>query len=143
MPHGRPRPRPRNDNGLAETKNGAIVRKHLGDSPIPQHYACEVNTFCQKFLNPYVNVRRSCFFAEDFTDEKGKTRKQYTLKNMMTPYEKLKSLPKTQNFLKPEISFQQLDQIAPAQSDNDAARQLNDARTQLFLSINHRSNHAA
>ena len=40
-----------NDNGLAETKNGAIVRKHLGYSHIPQRFAAEVNAFCREFLN--------------------------------------------------------------------------------------------
>lgn len=41
------RPRHSNDNGLAETKNGAIVRKHLGYGHIPQRFAAQVNTFCQ------------------------------------------------------------------------------------------------
>jgi transposase InsO family protein len=137
------RPRHSNDNGLVETKNGAIVRKHLGYSHIPQRYASEVNAFCQAFLNPYVNFHRPCFFAETFTDDKGKSRKRHALKHMMTPYEKLKSLPNAKDFLKPGISFEQLDPIAHAQSDNESARQLNEARTQLFLSINRRSKHAA
>ena len=55
------RPRRSNDNGLAETKNGAIVRKHLGYRPIPQHFAHEVNAFCRDVLNPYINFRRPCF----------------------------------------------------------------------------------
>ena len=33
------RPRTSNDNALAETKNAAIVRKHLGYAHIPQRYA--------------------------------------------------------------------------------------------------------
>jgi len=37
------RPRHSNDNGLVETKNGAIVRKHLGYAHIPQHFAAQVN----------------------------------------------------------------------------------------------------
>ncbi len=89
------RPQPSNDNGLAETKNGAIVCKHLGYSHIPQRYASEVNAFCQEFLNP-----------------KEKTRKRYLLKNMMTSYEKLKSLPNAKRFLKPGVTFKQLDQTA-------------------------------
>jgi hypothetical protein len=137
------RPRHCNDNGLVETKNGAIVRKHLGYSHIPQRHASEVNAFCQEFLNPYVNFHRPSFFAETFTDEKGQSRKRYPLKNMMTPYEKLKSLPKAQEFLKPGTGFEQLDQLAQRESDNESARRLNTARTQLFLSINRRSKHAA
>ena len=52
------RPRVSNDNGLAETKNAAIVRKHLGYAHIPQRYASAVNAFCREFLNPYVNFHR-------------------------------------------------------------------------------------
>ena len=61
----------------------------------------------------------------------------------MTPYDKLKSLPKTHDFLKPGITFTQLDSFATAISDNEAARRLNEARTKLFQSIHHRSKHAA
>ena len=71
------RPRHSNDNGLAETKNGAIVRKHFGYEHIPQHFAAQVNAMCQDFLNPYVNFHRPCFFAKTITDSKGKERKQY------------------------------------------------------------------
>ena len=137
------RPRHSNDNGLAETKNGAIVRKHFGYSHIPQRFAAEVNAFCQTFLNPYVNFHRPCFFAESITDTKGKTRKRYRQKDLMTPYEKLKSLPNVEQFLKPGITFQQLDDTATAISDNEAAERLNAARMKLFQSINRRSKHAA
>jgi transposase InsO family protein len=137
------RPRHCNDNGLAETKNGAVVRKHLGYSHIPQRFAAQVNAFCQAFLNPYVNFHRPCFFAEVFIDEKGKTRKRYPFRNMMTPYEKLKSLPKARRFLKPGITFKQLDAVATAMSDNEAARRLNQARTRLFQSITRSAKHAA
>ncbi len=137
------RPRHSNDNGLAETKNGAIVRKHLGYSHIPQRFATEVNAWCQGFLNPYINFHRPCFFPEAITDAKGKTRKRYRLKDMMTPYEKLKSLPEAVRFLKPGVTFEQLDQTATAISDNEAAERLNAARKKLFQSINRRSQHAA
>ena len=132
-----------NDNGLAETKNGAIVRKHLGYSHIPQCFASEVNAFCREFLNPYVNFHRPCFFAESVTDAKGKTRKRYRLQDMMTPYEKLKSLPAAGVFLKPGMTFGKLDQTAAAMSDNEAAERLNETRKKLFQSINRRSRHAA
>ena len=45
------RPRHSNDNGLAETKNGAVVRKCFGDSH-PQRYAMQINAFCAAYLNP-------------------------------------------------------------------------------------------
>lgn len=137
------RPRHSNDNGLAETKNGAVVRKHFGYEHIPQRFAAQVNTLCQDFLNPYVNFHRPCFFAETLTDSKGKIRKLYLQNNMMTPYEKLKSLPKAKDFLKSASTFVELDSIANAISDNEAVRRLNEARTKLFRSIHHRSKHAA
>jgi transposase InsO family protein len=137
------RSRHSNDNAQAESKNGAIVRKHLGYSHIPQRFASLVNAFCRDHLNPYVNFHRPCLFAETITDAKGRQRKRYPYKLMMTPYEKLKSLPKAEQFLKPGISFAQLDAQASAVSDNDAAECLNDAREILFKTIFNRSKTAA
>ena len=93
------RPRHSNDNALAETKNGAIVRKHLGYSHIPQRFATAVNAFCAEHLNPYINFHRPCLFAEDITDNKGKIRKRYPQRLVMTPYEKLATLDTVQHFL--------------------------------------------
>lgn len=137
------RPRHSNDNGLAETKNGAIVRKHLGYAHIPQRFADEVNAFCRDCLNPYVNFHRPCFFAESVVDDKGKIRKRYRQKDMMTPYDKLKSLPQAADCLKPGVTFDDLDRLATKISDNQAAERLNAARTKLFQSIHRRSEHAA
>jgi hypothetical protein len=62
---------------------------------------------------------------------------------MMTPYEKLKSLPFAQTFLKPGVSFEKLDTEASAMSDNEAAERLNNARAILFKTIFNRSKTAA
>ncbi len=94
-------------------------------------------------MNPYVNFHRPCFFAESVTDNKGETRKRYRLKDMMTPYEKFRSLPHAEHFLRPGITLEQLDQTAKAISDNEAAERLNEARKKLFQSIHRRSKHAA
>lgn len=137
------RSRHSNDNALAESKNGAIVRKHLGYSHIPQRFATLVNAFCSDHLNPYLNFHRPCLFAETITDAKGRQRKRYPYTLMMTPYEKLKSLLKADQFLKSGITFEQLDAQATAMSDNDAAQRLNDARVILFKTIFNRSKTAA
>ena len=129
------RPRHSNDNALAESKNGAVVRKHLGYAHIPQHCASLVNAFCADFLNPYVNYHRPCFFPETITDAKGKERKRYRYEEMKTPYEKLKSLPEASQYLKPGVTFEQLDTIASEMSDNEAAAALNKARQRLFQAI--------
>jgi len=137
------RSRHSNDNAQAESKNGAIVRKHLGYSHIPQRFAAQVNDFCRDHLNPYVNFHRPCLFAETITDAKGKQRKRYPYRLMMTPYEKFKSLPQAETFLKLGVDFKQLDAQAKAMSDNDAAEQMNAARSTLFKTIFNRSKTAA
>lgn len=137
------RSRHSNDNAQAESKNAAIVRKHLGYSHIPQCFATLVNAFCHDHLNPYINFHRPCLFAETITDAKGRQRKHYPYKMMMTPYEKLKSLPLAEQYLKHDITFQQLDAQAGEISDNEAAQRLNDARAILFKTIFNRSKAAA
>jgi hypothetical protein len=136
------RSRHSNDNAQAESKNGSIVRKHLGYSHIPQRFAALVNTFCREHLNPYINFHRPCFFAETLTDAKGRQRKRYPYQLMMTPYEKLKSLSEAAQFLKPGVTFAHLDALAASISDNEAAEKLNEARTRLFKLIS-QSNTAA
>ena len=137
------RSRHNNDNAQAESKNGSIVRKHLGYSHIPQRFAPLVNTFCSDHLNPYINFHRPCLFCETITDAKGRQRKRYPYKMMMTPYAKLKSLDSAQQCLKPGITFQQLDVQAHAMSDSDAAQQMNDARAGRFNTIFNRSKKVA
>ena len=129
------RPRHSNDNALAECKNGHVIRKQFGHSHIPQHYASQMNEFNRRYLNPHINYHRPCFFPETTTDSKGKQRKTYPYKNMMTPYEKLKSLPDAERCLKPSLSFAILDRVAYEISDNQSAKRLQKARKQLFKTI--------
>jgi hypothetical protein len=126
-----------------ETKNGAVVRKHLGYSHIPQHFAAEVNIFCRDYLIPYLNFHRPCLFAEEIVDAKGKRKKRYPCKGVMTPLEKLASLPEPQRYLKAAITLSGLQREATRISDNEAARRLNQARAALFQSINRRLKRSA
>ncbi|MGB5642338.1 MAG: integrase, partial [Gammaproteobacteria bacterium] len=118
------RSRRTNDNALVEGKNGSIVRKHLGYHHIPQKWAPLINEFNQNYLNPYINYHRPCFFPIVKIDAKGKQKKTYPYQAMMTPYEKFKSLPAAKQYLKPGMTFKQLDDIALSISDNEAANQL-------------------
>jgi transposase InsO family protein len=141
--HTKSRSHHSNDNAQAESKNGSIVRKHLGYSHIPQRFARVVNEFCREHLNPYINFHRPCLFCETITDSKGRQRKRYPYKLMMTPYEKLKSLPTAEQFLKPAITFELLDALARSRTDNQAAERLNEARAKLFRSFSNQSKSAA
>lgn len=129
------RPRRSNDNALAESKNGAVVRKFFGYGHIPQHWAERINNFNRDYLNPYINFHRPCLFPKIRIDDKGKERKIYRYQDLMTPYDKLKSLPNAKDYLKPDTNFEILDQIAAKISDNQAADQLQKARQLLFTLI--------
>ena len=129
------RSRHSNDNALVESKNGHVIRKQFGHAHIPQHYANQVNAFNECYLNAHMNYHRPCLFPVTVTDAKGKERKTYPYDEMMTPYEKFKSLPDAKDYLKPGITFEILDKAAYAMSDNDSAEQLQKARNTLFNCI--------
>jgi transposase InsO family protein len=52
------RSRHSNDNALAEGKNGAIIRKHMGRMHIPKRHAEVIDDFYHEFFNPYLNYHR-------------------------------------------------------------------------------------
>ena len=129
------RPRQSNDNALAEGKNAAVVRKVFGYTHIPQRYAEQLNQFNQAALNPYVNYHRPCLYPTIIIDAKGKQKKKYEYKNMMTPYDKFKSLLHAEQYLKNELTFKDLDDIARTMTDNEAADFLQQQRSLLFKYI--------
>ena len=63
------------DNGLVESKNGAIVRKHMGFTHIAAQHAEEVDRFHRQYLNPYLNCHRPCAIAEVVEQPNGKRRR--------------------------------------------------------------------
>lgn len=129
------RPRHSNDNGLAESKNASVVRKTFGYMHVPQKYADVMNEFNIAALNPYVNYHRPCYFSTTIIDKKGKEKKKYDYKDVMTPYEKLKSIPNAETYLKPGMTFEILDDIAYKMTDNEAADLLQQQRKLLFKHI--------
>ena len=72
------------------------------------------------------------------TDDKGRQRKRYLYEHMMTPYEKLRSLPAAQQRLKAGITWKTLDALASAMSDHKSAKPLNESRDLLFRSLTRR-----
>ena len=129
------RARHSNDNALVECKNGHVIRKLLGHAHIPQDCASELNAFHRHCLFDYMNYHRPCLFAKRTVDERGRETKSYPYEQVQTPYEKLKSLPQAQRYLKSGVSFEQLDAQASAMSDNEAAQKMQKARERLFFQI--------
>ena len=145
------RPRHCNDNAprssrgqaLAESKNASVVRKYIGHGHIPRRFAPLVNEFAQHVLSPFLNSHRPCLFPTHILDAKGRVTKRYRDSDVMTPYDKLKSLDNAERFLNPGVTFDQLDALAHAVSDLEAAHALNDARDALFRAIGRVWNAAA
>lgn len=130
------RPRHANDNGLVETKNGAIVRKHFGYSHISQEHAGKINQFYRERFNVYLNYHRPCGFATIKMDHKGKQKKVYD--TYQTPYERFKSLRspfQALNFLKPDVSWEELRNISLQMSDTESAKDMQKAKQKVFQSM--------
>ena len=137
------RPRRSNDNALVESKNGNVVRRWLGHSHIPEHLAPPANAFLRDFLSPFLNHHRACLFAVEVEESNGRRRRKYPQELVMTPYEKLGSLPAADGFLKPGITFEQLDAVAHAATDLEAAQEVQRARKALFRLVAKALNPAA
>ena len=133
----RSRPRRSNDNGLAETKNGAVVRKLFGYEHIPQRHASRFNTFCVEYFNPFLNFHRPCLFATDKPDPKkpGRIKRVYLPKDAMTPLDKLSSLPQAAAFLREGVRLEDLHTLATALTDVQAGEELHEARMALFKRV--------
>lgn len=129
------RPRHSNDNGLAETKNGAVIRKHMGYVHIPQKNADIVNEFYDKHFNDYLNYHRPCGFPKTIINKKGKERKIYPLAGYQIPYERLKSLPGAENYLKSGITFEELDKTAYAMSHTEYAEKMQKEKQIMFKKL--------
>src|SRR5664280_2170714 len=124
------RPRQSGDNGLVETKNGAVIRKHIGYGYIDAGHADRINSFYREYLNPYLNYHRPCAQADVEIDEKGRKRVRY--KRYQTPLETLLALDKPAQYLRQGLSINALKRIAAALSDTEAARRMQQAKNKLF-----------
>ena len=121
-------------NGLAETKNGAVVRKEFGYAHIHRRHAKRFDTYCREYLNPFLNFHRPCLFATELPDPKkpGRIKRVYRPRDAMTPLDKLASLPEAASYLRPGMTLTELHQLATALTDVQAAKELNEARQALF-----------
>ena len=132
------RSRHSNDNALAESKNACVVRKHMGYSHIPQHFAAPINAFYKDLFNPWLNLHRPCMFASEKVTAKGKIIKTYSHKNVQTPLERLTQLSQSQEppEFKTKITLAMLQAQALIQTDLAAASSMRRAKSELFTLFN-------
>jgi hypothetical protein len=125
------------DNGLVESKNGAIVRKHMGFGHIAAQHAEAVDQFHRRYLNPYVNFHRPCAVAEIVEQPNGKRQRVY--RKWATPFEIFSQAPQCESRLRPGVSMADLESFAQTQSDTEAAIEMQKAKRQLMAGIAKRS----
>jgi hypothetical protein len=125
------------DNGLVETKNGAIVRKHMGFSHIGAQHADAVDQFHCQYLNPYINFHRPCAIAEIVEEPNGKRRRVY--RRWATPFEIFSQTPQCESYLRPSVSMAELERFAKTQSDTEAAIAMRQAKHKLLARITKQS----
>jgi hypothetical protein len=125
------------DNGLVESKNGAVVRKHMGFAHIAAEHAEAVDQFHRRHLNPYVNFHRPCAVAEIVERRNGKRQRVY--RKWATPFEIFSQTPQCESRLRPAVSMADLEAFAQKQSDTEAAIEMQKAKRQLMSGIAQRS----
>ena len=131
------RPRHSNDNGLVETKNGAVIRKHIGFGHISSVHAEDFDRFYRQHFNPYLNFHRPCGVPETRTADNGKTKRVYRW--YATPWEILRQLPEVTRSLRGDLTIDHLAQMATKMSDTEAAMLMREAKRKLFASLVKRS----
>ena len=120
------------DNALVEGKNGAVIRKLIGYGYIAGEHADQIGEFYARHLNPYLNFHRPCGFATVSLDARGKRRRHYKTEDYRTPLEKLKSLERAEQYLKPGLNLAELEREALQMSDTECARRMNAAKSRLL-----------
>jgi len=118
------------DNGLVETKNGAVVRKHLGFTHIAASEAEAMSEFHRQHLNPYLNFHRPCAIAEVIEEPNGKRRRVY--RRWATPFEIFCQTPQCEHYLRAGIRMEELQQFAQAHTDTEAAIEMQRAKKKLL-----------
>jgi transposase InsO family protein len=121
------------DNGLVESKNGAIIRKHIGHGHIDAQHAEAMDQFHRQYLNPYVNFHRPCAVPKVLTEANGKRRRVY--ERWATPFELFREVPRCERCLRPHVTRAELDRFAQLQSDTEAALDMQRSKRKLFQSV--------
>ncbi|MDP2629941.1 MAG: integrase [Candidatus Uhrbacteria bacterium] len=122
-----------NDNALIESKNGAVVRKHMGHWHIPKYEARKINIFYRDCFNEFLNFHRMCAYPTVLVGENGKKKKIYEA--VMTPCQKLLSIPNVELYLKPGVTVESLKGKMVRMSHLEYAKIMHENKQKLFATI--------
>jgi hypothetical protein len=121
------------DNGLVESKNGAVIRRHIGFGHIAAQHAEAVDAFHRQYLNPYLNFHRPCAIPEVIEQATGKRRRVY--RKWATPFETFRQTPRADSYLRPGVTMPELEDFAARQSDTEAAMAMQQAKRELLARV--------
>jgi transposase InsO family protein len=123
------------DNALVEGKNGSVIRKGMGYGFIASGHAEQLQRFYTAHFNPYLNFHRPCGYAVLHKGARGRVKRTYPADDYRTPFEKLSSLPRWQQYLKADLPESLLRQQACRHSDTEAARLMQKAKLDLLKRV--------
>ena len=122
-----------NDNALIESKNGSVVRKHMGFWHIPKYEARKINAFYRDCFNEFLCFHRMCAYPTTIVGVDGKKKKIYN--ETMTPCQKLLSIPDVEIYLKPGVTVQSLTEKMIQMSHIEYAKIMHENKQKLFAAI--------
>lgn len=122
-----------NDNALVESKNGSVVRKHMGHWHIPKYEARKINSFYRDCFNEFLNFHRMCAYPTIVVSENGKKKKIY--KETVTPCQKLLSLSDVEKYLREGATVSDLKAKMLRVSHIEYAKIMHEAKQKLFAAI--------
>jgi hypothetical protein len=122
-----------NDNALIESKNGSVVRKHMGHWHIPKYEAREINIFYRDCFNEFLNFHRMCAYPTTIISEHGKRKKIY--EETMTPIQKLLSIPNVLQYLREDITVQSLKEKMRRMSHLEYAKVMHEKKQKLLAKV--------
>src|SRR3989339_1537004 len=122
-----------NDNALIESKNGSVVRKHMGHWHIPKYEARKINGFYRDCFNEFLCFHRMCAYPTTIVLDNGKKKKVY--EDIMTPVQKLLSIPNVERYLKEDVTIESLKEKMTRMSQLENAKIMHENKQKLFAAI--------
>lgn len=122
-----------NDNALVESKNGSVVRKHMGYWHIPKYEARKINAFYRDCFNEFLNFHRMCAYPTIVISEHGKKKRIY--EEIATPCQKLLSVPGAIQYLRGGVTVSGLREKMLRMSHVEYAKIMHEAKQKLFAAI--------
>lgn len=122
-----------NDNALIESKNGSVVRKHMGRWHIPKYEARKINGFYRDCFNEFLNFHRMCAYPTTTVSEDGKKKKIY--EETATPCQKLLSISGVEKHLREGVTISNLKEKMLHTSHIEFAKFMHETKQKLFAAI--------